>query len=887
MFFRSLSLSIFFALVIVACKTTKKTQLVKDDVSIMLDTISVMASDPVKREIYRASVTKDNDLIDTKLEVNFDWKLCRMNGKATIRLKPHFYPTNILYLNARGMDIKKVEVMDAAKTRIATNVTTEANKPDAMLEPSYVYKNDSLRINLGRVFTSKENYFVIIDYVAKPNELTNPGGSAAISDDKGLYFVNTTGENPYKMPQIWTQGETQASSAWFPTIDNPGQKTTMEILMTVEDKYLTLSNGTLIHSDKKPNGMRTDHWKLDQPHAPYLAMMAVGEFKKVTDEPWNGKEISYYVEPMYEEHAKTIFGDTKEMIDFYSSVLGVPYEWPKYAQIVARDYVSGAMENTSATLHGDFMVYQTTREMLDGKKGNSVIAHELFHQWFGDLVTCESWSNLSLNESFATYGEYLWEEHKFGRDAADYHLLQSRQGYLGSSKEVNIIRFNYNDKEDMFDAFSYNKGGQIIHMLRKAVGDDAFFASLKKYLETNKFKTAEIHNLRLAFEEVTGRDMNWFFNQWYLSSGRPSLKIKTQSNTAGDSLKITIEQVQDLKKCPLYTLPLEVDFYINNVATRKHIELTEQKQTFAFAVSGRLQLVNVDAERQLLADIEYPKTTDEYLFQARNTPLYQDRLEALKALEPKIKEDAVFGAFKEVAEKDKSQALRRYAISQLEKAEGAQQAEVKTLFLHMYIAEKNTVVKAKLLEALNKVGPATEIAGMNIAALNDQSYAVIVEGLNGIAKNDPKLALEKAGPLEREGGKDIIFAIANIYANNGGDGQIHFFHDALKYINGFDLMSFSAFYTKTSRKCLIPQNAITSALDLEMIGKGAHKYIKYTALNGLKELVSTWDSKQNSASVKLENAKKANLNTADPEKEYQLAKQTYDKLLEIYNRAKK
>jgi aminopeptidase N len=213
------------------------------------------------------------------------------------------------------------------------------------------------------------------------------------------------------------------------------------------------------------------------------------------------------------------------------------------------------MENTSATLHGDFMVYQTRREMVDGVRGTAVIAHELFHQWFGDLVTCESWSNLPLNESFATYGEYLWEEYKNGRDAADNHSWQSRQGYMHSQKEADLIRFNYKDKEDMFDAISYNKGGQVLHMLRKAVGDDAFFASLKNYLETNKFKAVEVHNLRLAFEETTGKDLNWFFNQWFLNQGRPKLKV-TVGQSASGAAELTVEQLQDLKKVPLYTFPL-------------------------------------------------------------------------------------------------------------------------------------------------------------------------------------------------------------------------------------------------------------------------------------------------------------------------------------------
>jgi len=889
---RILSSALVFSLLLGSCKTTKKTSSASDTTTIDLDTISVTAGDLSKRDLYRESNQRDNDIIHTKLEVNFDWKLCRMNGKATLLVKPYFYPARVLYLNARGMDIKKVEVLDANKNTFtfdAMEQTMADGTAESRSTLPYTYKNDSLKINLGSGFKSTENYYVIIDYVAKPNELKKAGGSSAITEDKGLYFINPTGENPYKMPQIWTQGETQANSVWFPTIDSPNERMTQEILMTVDDKYTTLSNGILLSSTKQTNGMRLDHWKLDQPHAPYLAMMAVGEFKKVTDAPWSGKEVSYYVDQLYEEHAKVIFGDTKEMIEFYSNRLGVPYAWPKYAQIVARDYVSGAMENTSATLHGDFMVYQTTREMLDGKRGNSVIAHELFHQWFGDLVTCESWSNLSLNESFATYGEYLWEEFKFGRDAADYHHWQSKQGYLNSTKEVELIRFNYKDKEDMFDAFSYNKGGQILHMLRKTVGDDAFFASLKNYLETNKYKSAEVHNLRLAFEETTGKDMNWFFNQWYLNKGRPSLRIRTKSNEkAGDTLTLMIEQIQDLTKCPLYKLPLEVDIYdLNGGRHRRHIVVSEQKQTFSFTGISGAQLINVDTERQLLADIDYPKTTREFIFQYTNAPLYEDRLEALKGLESKMSEGEVYAIFKQVVEKDKSLAIQQYAIQQLEKVGKDRQEDVKSLFIKMYVTDKNTLIRAKVLAGLNKmVGATPEITGLNTSALNEQSYAICAEALNGLAKGNANLAVEKASQFEREGGKDILFAVANIYSTYGGDGQIHFFHGALKYINGYDLMGFCAAYAKLARQCKIPENAIEAAKDLELVGKGANKYVKFTTVKGIKDILSTWESKESSEQVKIENAQKENKSTTQSELELQTVKSTKAKLQEIYDRAK-
>lgn len=884
---RLLIIILSFGLFITACRSTKKTAVVKsDEPAIQLDTIQVVANEPVKKEIYRESTPLLYDIIHTELQVTFDWKTSQLYGKAAIQMKPHFYSTDKLYLNARGMDIKSVEVFDVARVTEKSNDGNKVKEEqvdvwNTITASSYKYVNDSIKINLGRPFSSKETFFVEIEYIAKPNELKS-GGSDAIMEDKGLYFINPKGENPYKMSQIWTQGETQSNSAWFPTVDNPNTKSTQEIYMTVEDKYTTLSNGTLVESKKESNGMRTDHWKLDQPHSPYLTMMAVGEFKKVLDEPWNGKEISYYVEKEYEPYAKAIFGDTKEMIEFYSTKLGVPYAWPKYSQIVARDYVSGAMENTSATLHGDFMVYQTPREMVDGKKGNSVIAHELFHQWFGDLVTCESWSNLPLNESFATYGEYLWEEYKNGREAADYHSHMSRMGYLASTKEVNLIRFNYEDREDMFDGFSYNKGGQVLHMLRKAVGDAAFFASLKKYLENNRYKTVEIHNLRLAFEEVTGRDMNWFFNQWFLNKGRPKLKVTKNFIAATNRLELTVEQTQDLKNAPLYTLPLELDVYTDGGADRKRLVITEQKQTFTLVVNSEPQLVNFDAERQLLCDLDYVKTNEEYIFQYKTAPLYGDRYEALDKLTEKISDPAVFALFKEATKNDKFHSLRNFAISKLEATENDKPG-VKSLLIQIYNTDKKTTTRARALEALNKMGNDSEVMALNEMALKEQSYAICGEGLEAIIKQDPKVAMVKAKQFENESGKKVLFPIAELYGKNGSDEQLPFFKNSLKYINGFELMTFCSHYSKTAARCSDPKNMLIAAKDLSIIGKGASKFLKYSTLKGVKDIMSASENKVTKSTENLEVAKKENKNVASAEKELKAWTEVKDELTKTYS----
>jgi aminopeptidase N len=894
MIYRKLAVAVVVLLIAGSCRTKKKTETTTVAVpeTITLDTLTVTAKEPEPRPVYRESNPITSDILHTKLEVNFDWKMSRMNGRATLKVKPYFQESDKLVLHARGMDITSLDVFEVAKVmeqKKAGAKTVEQSEEvwHKLTNSSYKYENDSLKIELGRLFAGDEYYYVVIGYVAKPNELKSPGGSNAITEDKGLYFVNPSGDNPYKMPQIWTQGETQASSAWFPTIDSPNEKMTQEILMTVDEKYTTLSNGILVATTKQSGGFKTDHWKLDQPHAPYLAMMAVGEFVKVTDSTWKDKEISYYVEKEYAPHAKAIFSDTREMVDFYSKMLGVDYVWPKYSQVVARDYVSGAMENTSATLHGDFMVYQTTRETIDGKKGNPVIAHELFHQWFGDLVTSESWSNLPLNESFATYGEYLWEEYKNGRDAADEHHWQSRMGYMQSKKEVDLIRFNYEDKEDMFDAFSYNKGGQVLHMLRKAVGDPVFFASLKHYLETNKFKPVEIHHLRLAFEEISGRDLNWFFDQWFLNKGRPDLKVSQKYIAADSIVELSVEQVQDLKVMPLYRLPVYVDLYTNGKSARHHITITEHKQTFRLKSPSAPQLVNFDAERQLLCDLQYRKSAEEYIFQYKNAPLFNDRLEALKELEGSVSNPVVYKLFSEALLQDKYPGLRSYAVSKLEKVAGEQVQGLKALMLEAYNKETNTVTKARILSALNKRFLKEEdVIALNNKALTEQSYAICAEALTGLSRHNPQVAMQKAAGFEKEPGRDIIFAISNLYAEHGSDGQLQFYHNAIPWVTGFDILPFLATYTKAAKRCTTSANVMTAAKDLELIGKGANKYTKFATTKGIKDIATAWSERETTTRQKIESLKREGKDASALERELQQISDTKVQLTEITNRIK-
>lgn len=823
-------------------KATKQTSEVPaplQEVKIDLDTLSIKANP--EQPPYRASETRINDLIHTRLDVRFDWTKSHLIGKATLTVKPHFYPVKSLKLDARGFEIREVSL-----------VKGNNNTP-----LKYAYDGKMIDITLDKEYKRDETYQVYIDYTSKPDELEK-GGSEAIQSDKGLYFINPLGKEKNKPQQIWTQGETQSNSAWFPTIDRPNEKMTNEIFITIEKKYVTLSNGTLQSQIENADGTRTDHWKMDLPHAPYLVMMGIGEFSVIKDS-WKGKKVEYFVEPKYAPFAKAIFGNTPEMLEFYSKKLGIEYPWDKYDQIVVRDYVSGAMENTTATVHGEFL-QRTDRELLDNTN-EDIVAHELFHQWFGDLVTCESWSNLPLNESFATYGEYLWEEYKYGRDAADHHNQQGLSAYLAESKskQVNMIRFDYEDREEMFDSHSYAKGGRILHMLRKYVGDDAFFKSLELYLSRHKFKTVEIHELRLAFEEVTGEDLNWFFNQWFFAAGHPQLVIKTTYSDSAKQAVVTIEQLQDLEKTPLYKLPVLVDVYVGGKPERHSIVLTKQKEEFRLPASTKPLLVNVDAEKMLLATKKEPKSQDEWAFMYNNAPLYLDRYEAIDNLS-KDGTTALAMTTIQKALDDKYWNIRNLAIKNIKEiARNAEKKEaVKTRLSTMALKDEKAAVRASAIGALSKYFTDSTLVAVYEKALEDRSYAVVGEALNAISSKNPKQAMKIAKSLEKEENGTIQIAIGNLYAANGSDEHNQFFINAAKNASGFEKYLIVQAYGRY----LITRNPslVESGLPvLEDVARTSTTWwMRLSGVQALSAISSKYSEKESELAASIEELKKAN-----------------------------
>lgn len=747
-------LSILFIILLSACQTSKTT-LIQSPISSnnnsenLLDSgsrpISYRPHIPVwvkPNRIYHAARTQKHDLIHTQLAIDFDWAARQVYGLATLTLQPYFYPQDSIELDAKGFKIFSVNL----------------KKDTQNLSLKYVYNGSKLKIALDKQYQRNESYQLEIDYVASPEKLKEQG------IEQGLYFINPDGKEANKPQQIWTQGETEHNSAWFPTIDAPNERCTQEMYITVDKKFVTLSNGELIYSIENEDNTRTDYWKMDQAHAPYLFMLAVGEFSIVQD-AWQDKEVSYYVEPAYAPYAKAIFGKTPKMIQFFSEKLNYPFPWNKYAQVVVRDFVSGAMENTTASVFMEALQVDS-RTLLDDH-WESIIAHELFHQWFGDLVTCESWANLPLNEAFANYSEYLWAEYEYGREQADYlgHIELLEYLEEAEEKQEPLIRYYYRDQDDMFDAHSYNKGGRVLHMLRYYVGDEAFWEALHLYLKKHAFTSVEIDQLRQAFETLTGEDLHWFFDQWFLSPGHPQLEV-SHSYQAG-KLTLQVKQTQDSLYNPIYQLPLQVAIWVNGQKNVYDIKIKQASETFSFPIRDEPKLVVFDEEQQLLATINHSKSREEWAFQYYHADKYLARYEALNQLSiidsmgSELSTGIYFAAMD-----DPFWAIRDMALHYFFNRPQFVNRRMMYRIQEMAQSDPKSYVRAAAIDLLNELDTGNDFEEIYQMGLQDSAYTVLAASLYALSQHQNKTQnLNRMAAYEKLTDPSVTQVLAEYYTN--------------------------------------------------------------------------------------------------------------------------
>jgi len=830
---KKVSYAIVATAMISACGTTKKmadqTAEVEQPVIVeetVLDEMVVSAPAVEKTYVlpkYNPAAQRDFDLLHTKLDLKFDWANQHVIGTAEVTTTPLFYDQTKVMLDAVGFDIKEIKV----NNRVA----------------KYDYDGFDITIDLDRTYKKGEKVVVFIDYIAKPNEAPE-GGSAAITSDKGLFFINPLGTEGDKPQQIWTQGETESNSKWFPTFDKPNERCTQEIKLTVQDKYKTLSNGLKVDSRKNADGTRTDTWKQDKPHAPYLFMITIGDFAEVKD-TWKGMPLTYMVEHKYEPYAKEIFDHTPEMLTFFSDKLEYPYPWDKYSQVITRDYVSGAMENTTAVIFGDF-VQKTGRELIDNDN-DYIVAHEMMHHWFGDLVTCESWANLTLNEGFANYSEYLWAEHHDGVHTADNHRMNEMRGYLGSAQQQGVhplIHFGYDDKEEMFDAHSYNKGGLILHMLRNNIGDDAFFAGCNKYLRDNEYTAVEADELRVAMEDITGMDLNWFWDQWFFAAGHPVLDVTHVYDAVAKTLTLDVAQSHEVTdEIPaIFILPMEVALYdANGKRSDYDVTLDNRKQQLVLeSVDKAPAAVILDANASTLAVINHAKTESEFMHQAK----FSDKLLHVMMAANKLKEKESFAGIQDKMLNWKHQSVRVKAIKEMDLAAVGASDKLST----MAVNDKHSSVRAAALTALS------EIDGFDFAPVVDQvmktekAYPVLGTAVSALYDSNPEKALMYTEQLAKEDTDMLMSSVAAVYAKTGDAKYLPFFEDQLETVGLYSMFDFYGKYFGM----LITQDANTMIAGADKLGNIAgtmsnNMYRKFVAMNTLSRVRDELMTKQSAA----------------------------------------
>lgn len=748
---------------------------------ITLDTIEVIA--PCGPAPYQASAARVWEIKHTRIALSFDMEDRTADAREWIKLHPYFYPTDTLVLDAKGIQLDSIRLLGR----------------NSGVKFTYASKRDQLRIQFARKFASSDSIELYLRYTSQPY-LSSTGGSAAITDDRGLYFVNTDGRIPNKPVQIWTQGETESNSRWMVTIDKPNSRFTTQLELTVPDTFKTLSNGAFVtsvyHAGQR---LRTDVWRMNMPIQAYAVMFAIGKFSVIKDK-WRDKEVSYFVEPEYAKYAKLMFNNTPEMMEFFSKRTGVAFPWNKYSQVVVRDYVSGAMENTTASLFGEFM-NQNAREIAD-KNSEDIVAHELFHQWFGDYVTAESWSNLTLNESFANYSEQLWRAYKYGKAYADELAWNDLQSYIGATQmnDPQLVRYYYDNRESVFDAISYNKGGAILRYLNTLIGDAAFDRAMNIYLVSHALGSAEAHDWRMAVEEATGQDWNWFFDQWYYHAGHPELKVSYDYNDSLEKLTVTVEQVQD-DSTYMYKLPLKAAVIYGNERDVIDWQINNRKQSLVYHYRHGIRPVVIpDYTHVLVGSLKDNKKPEQWLAQYRRADDYITKRLAVTAASKQVS-DSLSQELLTMAFSDKLASIRKHAVASVRGLQTDRYRRRWTpVIANMAAHDSSTQVRAEAYDVLGswKVAGAKESM---LVALKDSSYAVAGSALEALGKFDVDTAYVIAKGMLPSGPKATLeTAIWTIIGKKAFDDDIVLFEKRAPFIFGTKKFGFSFSLTSYMKK---------------------------------------------------------------------------------------
>jgi aminopeptidase N len=580
---------------------------------------------------------------------------------------------------------------------------------------------------------------------------------------RGLYFIAPDEGYPHKPVQVWTQGQDEDSRYWFPCFDAPNAKATSEVTVTVPAALFAVSNGTLV-TDRTDGEHRTLHWRLDVPHSCYLITLAIGDFATI-ETRWRDLPVVYYVERGHEAAAERTLARTPQMLELFSQRFGVPYPYPRYAQVFVADFIFGGMENTSATTLTDTILLDE-RAAID-YDADALVAHELAHQWFGDLVTCRDWGEGWLNEGFATYSEYLWREHHEGRDAADLELDEWAEMYFGEDSgryRRTIATKHYEEPIDIFDHHLYDKGGRVLHMLRDIVGDAAFYRALAHYLGKHRHGVVESRDLARAVEESTGKNLDWFFSQWVIDgAGHPELDVAIRWDADARIAVVTVEQKHKVDaRTPVFRVPTRVRFRIGDHDHDVAIDVVDPRQIFHLRLDGEPSQAIFDPGRVVLATVKLHKPEPIWIAELAGATLAIDRSAAAQAL-ARCGGAAAERALIHALERDKLWSVRGSAALGLAslRTPSARDRLIKALATEVHPRARRVIARA-LGDFVHD--PAAGAALAQLVERGDASYFVEAEAALSLGKT----RTARAGELLRVAAtRDSFNDVVRQYAYRG------------------------------------------------------------------------------------------------------------------------
>ncbi|MCE9669141.1 HEAT repeat domain-containing protein [Myxococcus stipitatus] len=532
-----------------------------------------------------------------RLELDLDFEQARISGVCTTRVSA-----------VRALSTLTFDAVDLEVSRVLVDETPAR----------FTNSGAHLRVELPRPLEPGQAREVAIHYATRPR--------------RGLYFWGPDAAYPDRPRQAWTQNQDTDARCWFPCLDTPAQKATSEVIATFPEGMTSLSNGVLVE-DRVQAGRRTQHYRMEQPHSPYLVTLAVGDFEEVTDSSGT-VPLRYLFARGRREDALRCVQRTPEMVRVFQELTGEPFPWSGYAQVFLTEFIFGGMENTTATSLTDAVLHDA-RAHAD-YTAEPLISHELAHQWFGDLLTCRDWPHGWLNEGFATWCEVLWKERADGVDEADQHRLVDLEAYLGEVKERYarpIVSRRFHAPMDVFDRHLYEKGGLVLHELRRRLGDALFFQGLRHYVSRHRHGTVETVDLARAFEQATGHNLDGFFDQYVFAPGHPELKVEVRYEAEQARLRLKVRQTQRTDTgTPVFRLPLDVVVTVEDQDTVHRLEVTDAEHFFHLPCATAPSQVRVDPRRDVLGTLEVDKSAGLWMEELRAAPEARARTEAAQAL---------------------------------------------------------------------------------------------------------------------------------------------------------------------------------------------------------------------------------------------------------------